>query len=818
MFCSKSECVKHFPYIALKGVQKDMELEVRDLRNVCDPASFAFETTKELESLDGIIGQGRAAAAMEFGLSIKRSGYNIFVSGTTGTGRSSYTKSIVNKIAQNEKTPGDCCYVYNFKTPDNPIAINLPAGMGNKLEKDMRRLIKRLKIEIPKAFGGEEYQNQKNDIIQFYKGKSTELMEHFSLFAKEKGFIIKKSEKGIMTIPVMGDKVIEDEDFFKLDNEQRRTIEENSIIIQSKLLDTMKQVKELEKSALEKLEQLEAKIALVTVEQPITDLKDKYSIHNSVLEYLHSVQKDIIHNIDEFLGLNKTVDEDNMMPERINNKDYTNRYQVNLIVDHRDTVGAPVIFESNPKYHNLFGNIEYESSLGVIKTDFSRIKAGSIHRANGGYIIINMADLIHNPESWEGLKRAIKTNSITIENIYSIAGIVSGGMKPQPISLNVKIILIGNGQLYHILYNYDEDFRKLFKIKADFDIDMSAVDENIMKYAKFISSHCEKKDLLHFDNTGVASVVEYSRRLAEHKNKLSTRFNDIVEILIEADAWARIDGEELVSSYYVKKAINQKYYRSNRIDEKLQELIDTGVILISIEDKVVGQVNGLSVMDFGDISFGKPSRITAVTYAGEKGIINIEREIEMSGSIHDKGVLILSGYLGEKFAQEFPMSLSASICFEQLYDGVEGDSASSTELYSLLSSLAEVPVKQNIAVTGSINQKGEIQPIGGVNEKIEGFFQTCKARGLKGNEGVMIPHQNVINLMLNDEVVEAVMQGNFHIYAIKNVEEGIELLTDMPAGCRDENGEYAEGTIFYKVQKKLEKYARIMEEIEIQEE
>lgn len=795
-----------------------VELAVADLRNTCDPAIFTFETTKDLESLDGIIGQGRAAAAMEFGLAIKRIGYNIYVAGMTGTGRSSYTRSIVNRIAQNEKTPEDWCYVYNFKTPDNPIAINLPAGLGSKLEKDMKRLIKSLKLEIPKAFSGGEYEKQKIDIIQFYKGESTQLMEDFSIFAKQKGFAIKKSEKGILTIPIVGDKAIEEEHFLKLEKEERKIIEENSFVVQSKLLDTMKQIKEIEKSAMDKLEQLETKIALATVEQPIADLKDKYVKHKRVVEYLQSVQKDVIHNIEDFLGLNQTTDEEVMFTDRIKDKNDIKKYQINLIVDHRDTVGAPVVFEANPKYHNLFGKIEYESSLGVVKTDFSKIKPGSIHAANGGYIIINMADLTHNLESWEGIKRAIKTNSITIENIYAIVGIVSGGMKPQPIPLNIKIILIGSGLLYHTLYNYDEDFRKLFKIKADFDTDMSAIDENIIKYAKFISSHCEKKDLLHFDNTGVASVVEYSRRLAEHKHKLSTRFNDIVEILIEADAWARIEGAGIVSSYYVKKAISEKYYRSNRIDEKLQELIDTGVILISTEDKVVGQVNGLSVMEFGDISFGKPSRITSVTYAGEKGIINIEREIEMSGSIHDKGVLILSGYLGEKFAQEFPMSLSASICFEQLYDGVEGDSASSTELYSLLSSLAEVAVKQNIAVTGSVNQKGEIQPIGGVNEKIEGFFKTCKARGLKGNEGVMIPHQNVVNLMLNDEVVEAVKQGSFHIYSIKDVEEGIELLTDMPAGRKNEVDEYPEDTIFYKVQKRLEKYARIMEEIEIQEE
>ena len=794
------------------------ELTVEDLRNVCDPAVLGFETTKELESLDGIIGQGRAAAAMEFGLAIKRTGYNIYVAGMTGTGRSSYTRSIINKIAQHEKTPEDWCYVYNFKTPDKPIAINLPSGTGSKLEKDMKRLLKNLKAKIPKAFEGEEYEKQKNDIIQLYQDKSTQLMEDFNLFAKEKGFVIKKSEQGIMTIPMIGDKPIEEDEFLKLETEERKRIEEDSFVVQTRLLDTMKQIKEIEKSVREKLEQLEAKIALTTVEQPIMELKDRYSLYKNVVEYLQSVQKDIIHNIDDFREINKAVDEGALFPDRIANRDHTKKYQINLIVDRRDTVGAPVVFEANPKYHNLFGKIEYESNMGVVTTDFSKIKSGSIHAANGGYIIINMADLMHNPESWEGIKRAIKTNSITIENIYSIPGIVSGGMKPQPIPLNIKIVLIGSAQLYQMLYNYDEDFRKLFKIKADFDIDMSSADENIIKYAKFISSHCEKKELMHFDNTGVAAVVEYSRRLAEHKHKLSTRFNDIVEILIEADAWARIEGAGTVTAYYVKKAIKEKYYRSNRIEEKLQEFIDTGVILISTEDRVIGQVNGLSVMEFGDISFGKPSRITAVTYAGEKGIVNIEREVEMSGSIHDKGVLILSGYLGEKFAQEFPLSLSASVCFEQLYDGVEGDSASSTELYALLSSLAEVPVKQSIAVTGSVNQKGEIQPIGGVNEKIEGFFQTCKARGLKGNEGVMIPHQNVVNLMLNDEVVEAVKRGSFHIYAIRDVEEGIALLTDMPAGCKNEKGEYPEESIFYKVQKKLEKYARIMEDIEDQEE
>ncbi|MGB7605819.1 MAG: ATP-binding protein [Lutisporaceae bacterium] len=794
------------------------ELESVDLRNICHGDKLGFETTAELTSLEGIIGQGRASAAMEFGLAIKRAGYNIYVSGLTGTGRSSYSRTIINKIAINEKTPDDWCYVYDFNNPDKPIALNLPAGMGSKLQKDMTKLVKNLKTNIPRSFDSEEYEKQKNEVIQGYQMQSSEMMEVFNQFAKQRGFMIKKSEQGLLTIPVIEDNPIDEEGYLKLSTEAKKKIDEGSLVVQAKLLETMKQINEVEKHVKDRLDHLEIMVALVTVEQPIMDLKEKYGEYENVLLYLQSVQRDIINNIEDFREPEKGETEGSILEEKIRSKEFTKKYQVNLMIDNHDKQGAPVIQEANPKYYNLFGKIEYESNMGAVTTDFTKIKPGSLHTANGGYIIINMSEIIRNPESWEGLKRAIKTNSIAIENIYSIAGVVSSGMKPQPIPLSIKIILVGSAQLYNILYNRDEDFRKYFKIKADFDIDMKSDDENVIKYAKFISSHCVKKNLLHFDNTGVATVIEYSRRLAEHKHKLSTRFNDIIEILYEADAWCRIDNEQIITAAYVKKAIKEKYYRSNRIEEKLQELIDTGVILISTEDKVVGQVNGLSVMEFGDISFGKPSRITAVTYAGEKGIINIEREVEMSGSIHDKGMLILSGYLGERFAQDFPLSLTSSICFEQLYDGVEGDSASSTELYALLSSLSEVPIKQCISVTGSVNQRGEIQPIGGVNDKIEGFFQTCKVRGLSGQEGVVIPHQNVVNLMLNEEVVEAVRQNKFHIYAIKSVEEGIEILTDVPAGRKNEKGEYPENSVFYKVQKKLEKYARIMEDIEFDEE
>ena len=790
---------------------KSKELKWSELSNRCKDIELGFETTEELPGLAGIIGQKRAASAMEFGLSIKRFGYNIFVSGITGTGRSSYARSIANKIAANHKPADDWCYVYNFKNPDRPIAINLPAGIGSEFVEDMDKLIKDLKGKISGIFGGEEYENQKSQIIEEYQKNSARIMEEFNEYAKEQGFMIKRGQQGILTVPIVDGKPIEEEDYANMTAESKKEIEVKSFQVQKQLMDSMKRVKEMEELTKEKIAESESRIALMATEAPIDELLKKYGRSEKVKNYLVMVQEDIIKNIGHFKQSEKAKEEEVPLLKRPPTVDPSMKYNVNLIVDNKDSEGAPVIFDTNPKYYNLLGRIEYDSNMGVITTNFTKIIAGSIHAANGGYLIINISDIAKSPESWDGLKRALKNNCITIENVFTGTNVISGGMKPEPIPLDIKVILIGNAHVYHTLYNYDEDFRKLFKIKADFDIDMQSDIDNVKKYAKFIGSHCRENGLLHFDSGAVASVIDYSRRLADHKNKLSTRFNDIVEVIYEADAWARLDASDFVKRVHVKKALDEKVYRSNRVEEKLQELIDTNVILISTEDKVLGQVNGLSVMNFGDYAFGKPSRITTTVFAGEKGILNIEREVKMSGSIHDKGVLILSGYLGEKFAQEFPLSLSANICFEQLYDGVDGDSASSTELYALLSSLAEVPIKQYIAVTGSVNQKGEIQPIGGVNEKIEGFYQTCKYKGLKGHEGVMIPYQNVVNLMLNDEVIEAVKEGKFHIYPVRTIEEGIEILTDMEAGTKDDEGNYEEGTLFNLVKKKIEKYAKIAE-------
>ena len=792
------------------GIYK--ELMPEELINKCDCKELGFKTTEELDQLDGIIGQERAAASMKFGLAIKRHGYNIFVSGLTGTGRSSYSRSIVKKIADKEKKPDDWCYVYNFKKPDKPKAINLSAGRGSDLVEDMNSLVDSVKEKISKVFQGEDFEKQRNDIINEFQKASSEVMDRFNAFAKEQGFLIRRSEQGLLTIPVIEGKPIEQDEYMNMEASSRKIIDEKSQTVQKFLKESMKEIREIEKDTKERINRLEAGIALLTVEDPISMLIEKYKENSKAVEYLKDVQNDMIKNIGNFKSVEKPQEDNLGLAKMMGTGDFTVKYKVNLVVNNKYTEGAPVIIEANPKYYNLLGRIEYESNMGVITTNFTKIVSGSLHSANGGFLIVNIADIAKSPESWDGLKRALGNRCITIENVFTATtGIVTGGMKPEPIPLDVKVILIGSSSIYHILYNYDDDFRKLFKIKADFDTDMLSNKENIKKYAEFIRSHAVEKDMLHFDCGAVASVVEYSRRLAEHKNKLSTRFNDIVEVLYEADAWARLEPSPLVKKEHVKKAIEQKIYRSGRIEEKLQELIDTGVLLISTQERVIGQVNGLSVMNFGDYSFGKPSRITATVFVGEEGIVNIEREVEMSGRIHNKGVLILSGYLGDRFSKDVPLSISANICFEQLYDGVEGDSASSTELYALLSGLSGVPIKQYIAVTGSVNQKGEIQPIGGVNEKIEGFFQTCKHRGLTGNEGVMIPHQNVVNLMLNDEVIKAVKDGKFHIYPVETIEEGIEILTDVPAGTLDAYGNYEKGTLYYLVKEKIKKYAEIAE-------
>lgn len=786
-------------------------LPYKMLRKECDPNSFKFNDTSELDALEDIIGQERAAKALQFGLKIKTRGYNIFMCGATGTGKTSYAHNYVKKIAQKAKTPDDWCYVYNFSNPNQPTALNLPAGLGKIFQNDMEDFIKVLQLEISRAFDSEDYEREKTSIAKEYQGKRNDLLEKLNNDAEKQGFKVKTTNAGIYFLPVVEGKTISEEEYGELDEKLKHEINEKSNIVQLETIDIIRKIKAIEKEAEEKVAEWENKIALFAVGMHINDLKEKYQDYKKVTDFLESVQEDILKNLDDFREEDYSDEQQQLLIPWIRSSEGspTDKYRVNLLVDNSKLKGAPVIVDFNPTYFNLLGKLEYENEFGTMTTDYTMIKGGLFHQANGGYLILQAKDVLSNVQSWEALKRVLRTRQIAIENMKEQMGLVAvSTLKPEPIPIDIKVILVGSEYLYQALYEFDEDFKKLFKIKADFDAEMERTKENTKKLAKFISSFCRRENSLHFDRTGVAKVVEYSSRLVEDQTKLSTRFNDIVEILSESAAWAEIEGSSLVSAEHVKKAIAEKIFRCNKYDKKILKSLEDGTIILDTDSEVVGQINGLTILDMGDYSFGKPSRITANTFMGESGIVNIEREVEMSGTSHSKGVFILSGYIGQKFAQEIPLTLTASLCFEQLYGGVDGDSASSAELYAVLSSLADVPIKQYIAVTGSVNQKGEIQPIGGATEKIEGFFELCKLRGLDGKHGVIIPYQNIKNLVLNDEVVEAVKEGKFTIYAVKTIDEGIEILTGMKAGEKKKDGTYLVGTINYLVYEKLKKYAQ----------
>lgn len=787
------------------------ELKHDMLRKECNPAFFTFNDTSEIEPLEeGIIGQERAIKALEFGLKVNIRGYNVYMSGATGTGKTSFAQNYIRKLAEKEKVPDDWCYVFNFDNHNQPMAINLPAGTGKAFQKDMDDFIKILKPEISKAFDSEDYEKEKSEIVKEFQNKRKELMERLNEDAAKHGFKVKSTNAGIYFLPVIEGKTLSEQEYGDLDEHVKSEISEKSDIVQIETIEIIRKIRNIERDAEERVAQWENRIALFAVGMHINDLKEKYKEYEKITLYLSKVQDNILENLDDFRDEDAPDDQQHLViPWLKAEESPADKYKVNLLVDNSELKGAPVIVDFNPTYYNLLGKLEYENEFGTMTTDFTMIKAGLLHFANGGYLILQAKDVLSNVQSWEAMKRVLKTKHISIGSMREQMGLVAvSALKPEPVPISVKVILVGSEYLYQLLYEYDEDFKKLFKIKVDFDDEMERSDVNAQMLARFISSFCSKEDTLPFDRSGVAKIIEYASRLVEDQNKLSTKFNDIVDILCEACTWADIEGSRLVGAGHVKKALAEKNNRSNKYDKKLLEMLEDGTIMIDTDGEVVGQINGLSILDMGDYFFGKPSRITATTYMGKSGIVNIEREVEMSGTSHTKGVLILSGYIGQKYAQEIPLALSASLCFEQLYSGVDGDSASSAELYAILSSLADAPIRQEIAVTGSVNQRGEIQPIGGATSKIEGFFELCKLRGLNGRQGVIIPHQNVKNLVLNDEVVEAVKKGEFHIYAVKTIDEGIEILTGIKAGAKTKNGTYPKGTINYKVYEKLKRFAR----------
>jgi len=787
------------------------ELGVEDLRFYCNTGCLDFETTATVAPLEGMIGQERAVTAMEFGLHTKNLGYNIFISGMVGTGKFTYAKQAVRKLAKGQAVPQDWCYVNNFDDNSHPLAISLIAGSGNVLRQEMEDLLENLQNDVPKAFSSEDYERGKAAIMKEFQEKRDELLQTFSVKAEGLSVLPQWSTTGFMAVPLLDGNPVSPDEFQKLDKEKKDVIEANLQAVHDLAMAVVREVQHLEREVREKIRALDSKVGLFAVGHLIDELQEKYKDNAGVTGYLEAVRQSVVKNINDFKQTASTEEEGPMaLFKKSSQEAMRDRYGINLLVDNRNCEGAPVIIEINPNYYNLFGRVEYISRMGVVSTDFTMIKAGAFHLGNGGYLIINAMDVLMNPGVWETMKRVLKTKKLYIESLGEQYGLIAmASVKPQAIPVDVKVIMLGSSYIYYVMYQYDEDFRKLFKIHADFDVQMDNTPANIDKMAAFASATIKKENLREFTRDAVARMVEHAVRLSGSQTKITARLNEIVEMLCEANTWASVDGSLLVDGDHVRRAIEGKRYRANKYEEIIQEMFKEEKYLIDTDGSKIGQVNGLAVLGIGEYAFGKPSRITANTYLGRAGVINVERETKMSGASHSKGVLILSAYLGNKYAQSTPLSLTASLTFEQMYESVDGDSASSTELYAILSSLADLPLRQDIAVTGSVNQKGEIQPIGGVTEKIEGFFEVCKIKGITGRQGVMIPRQNIRDLSLNEEVIAAVGIGRFHIYPIVNVDEGIEVLSGVAAGVANRKGGYPEKSVHGRVSAKLKAYHKV---------
>lgn len=797
------------------------EVPPEKLRWTCDPDSLGFESTGECKQITGIIGQERALTAIRMGLEIESPGYNIYASGLTGTGKTSTIKTLLSQLDVKKKTPDDICYVHNFREPDMPRYITIPAGMGKKFQGDMDDLVIFLKNEITKLLESDDFKKSSEEIINSYRAKQKELIkafndrlqkEHLQIVQYQIGPYMKQDVVPVFEgkpVPVEQLEVLADQD--KFDKDTLNTIQKNIESFRSDFDTVMRQTRELEKEIQKEIGALEYKYGLPVVSGIVTDIRMEYASKNEKIEaYLNDVQENILSNLKTF----KDKEEEQqpaafIAPGAIpyQTKQFI-EYKVNILVDNAHTEKVPIIIETTPTYKNLFGTIERDiERTGIWSTDFTRIKAGSLLRANGGYIVFDALDALIEPGVWEFLKRTLKNRLLTMQN-YDPYSIVSTAMKPESIPIDVKVIIIGDDYLYNQLYNLVDDFKKIFKIRAPFDTEMLNSKDNIIAYVSFIKKITEEENLLQFDKKAVAAVIEHGVRLTGHQKKISTRFSDVADLIREASYWASKEGSQVVSDTHVDKAYDEKVMRASLLEDKIQELIEDGTIMINTEGTAVGQVNGLSVYDIGDYAFGKPSKITVQTSVGRSGVINIEREAKLSGKTHDKGVLILEGYFRGKYAQDKNLTMSASICFEQSYGQIDGDSASSSEIYAVLSSLADVPIRQDIAVTGSVNQKGEIQPVGGVNLKIEGFYDVCKAKGFTGSQGVIIPALNVPDLMLRKDVVKSVTEKRFHIYPVSTIDEGIAILTGIEAGQLNESDHYQSDTVNFRVNEKLKALAK----------
>jgi predicted ATP-dependent protease len=782
----------------------------------CNTSEFPFECTDQLTPLKGLIGQERALKAIQFGLEVEKRGFNLFVTGLTGTGKASAIKRHLQAIIDERSSRGvrfpiyDWCYIHNFADSDIPRTLRLPPGRGKQLHAALQGLQKILGEEMPKLFASEEYTSQRQALEE--EGRSTyqRRLQQLEREVRAENFGLQLTPVGVNLFPITRDgRPYSPEEFMRLPEDERNAIDDRRSPLLQKVQETMEGLKGVEKDTQDKLRELDRSAGEVKLSDVFRPLEGGWRELPEVLEYLAALKGYCLDHLNLFTGdsaqataqptqaatpLPSTTQRDPFLP-----------FQVAVLVDNSATQAAPIVIESNPSWGNLFGRIERRAYMGAYFSDHTMLRAGSIHHSNGGYLVLNARDVLMNPGVWEGLKRAIRDRQVGLEDPAVQFGLIAPqGLRPQPMPWVAKVIVTGDEVVYRLLSSYDhEDFWEMFKVKAEFDSQIDLTPESVADYCAFICGICTQEGLLHADRSGVARVVEYGARLVADQTKLSSRFGLIQDLLIEGDYWARKGSAELISGEHIRKALDEKLYRLNLVEEKLRQLMAEGTLMVDITGEEVGQANGLVVYDLGDFSFGRPARITAKTFSGRRGVINIEREAQLSGRIHDKGVLILSGYLGWKFAQDKPLSLSASLSFEQSYEGVEGDSASSTELYTILSSLSELPIEQSIAITGSVNQKGEIQPIGGVNQKVEGFFDICRLKGLTGDQGVIVPLQNVRNLMLREDVVDAAREGKFHIYAIRTIDQGIEVLTGVPAGERQPGGSYPDGTVNHLVDQKL---------------
>ncbi len=770
--------------------QNSYEVPIDQLRWRCSPHDLGISSIDQVQPSQEIIGQDRALRALRVGLEMVEYGYNVFVTGSAGTGRTTTIKRLLREYEQQKTELTDKCYVHNFHDTDSPLMIMLPAGQGVAFREDMEMLVSELLKGIPALFESRRYQEQRKSLLEHFQSRQRSILKDFEKRVKEKGFEVVQIQSGPSTRPeiapvIDGNPTSVEQLQGKVDAGEMPQTDLNNILevqadLEGQMDIVMREMRNIERRAKKSLDELTHKIVVPFVEELLDDLKSKYTTGN-VHRYLDDVKADVIENVQRFnpkdeqqtslLGIQVHKDEDTFL-----------EYHVNVIVDNSDEKGVPIVIETNPRYKNLFGTIERMIDRnGIWRTDFTHIKSGSLVKADGGFLVINAADALIEPGVWLTLKRVLRNRQIEIQPLETSIFGSSSALKPEPIDLNVKVVMIGDAYIYHLLYEMDDDFKKIFKIRADFDNEMPNDQKSLTSYMSFIKWLCDEEKLRPFDLSAVTEFVEYGVRLAGDQKKLSTRFSMLADVIREADYWAGKGNAAQITGSHVRKALDERIERVKMVEEKIQEMILDGSIMIDTSGAVVGQVNGLSVLDVHDYAFGKPSRITAKTSMGRGGIINIEREADMSGPSHNKGVLILGGYLRHKYAQDKPLMLSASIAFEQSYSGVDGDSASSTEVYAMLSSLSDVPIRQDLAVTGSVNQHGQVQVIGGVNLKIEGFFDVCRARGLSGTQGVLIPHGNVRDLMLRHDVVAAVQEGRFHIHAVKTIDEGIAILTGKSA-------------------------------------